>query len=224
MNIFSNSWFYSTRRAEVCYENANMLNVELQLFSVILLLFFQVKSGLVITCDWWPWAWPSSTCATHPALCLGSSAARRPTSHSWPCEVERKADTLLLQRVNTSSSGTYGKERRLTLLSLHLQTVWFTPDLNSIFLWFAAGSDPAGPKTWGDLPAPFARRHPHRRGLRGRRRADIQPVERREQRLLQRPQVCCQCHPLRRAGSSTGHWIEGAFWFILQVFDLIHTH
>lgn len=60
-----------------------------------------------------------------------------------------------------------------------------------------AGDDPGGSEARGDLPPPLTRRRQHCGGLRGRRRADIQPIERREQRFLQWPQVCRQRHMLR---------------------------
>lgn len=52
------------------------------------------------------------------------------------------------------------------------------------------GDDPGGSEARGDLSPPLTRWRQYCGRLRGRRGADIQPIERREQRFLQRPQVC----------------------------------
>lgn len=160
------------------------------------------------------WVWPSSTCATCPALCSEWSAARKPTSHMWPSEEEREDAMLPWQHVNTSSSGTSAKERRwdsvrgqdrLSPDSVHLQV----SSSSCVSVCFCPGVDPAGPEARGHLPLPLTWWHPHRRGLRGRRRANLQPDERREQRLLQRPQVCSHSDTVRRTGSSARHRLQG---------------
>lgn len=71
------------------------------------------------------------------------------------------------------------------------------------------GDDPGGSETRGDLSPPLTRWRQYCGRLRGWRGADIQPIERREQRFLQWPQVCRQHHKLRWAWSSAGHRLQG---------------
>ena len=178
---------------------------------------FSLKQGEESPQGCWSWGWPNSTCATSPARCLELSVARRPTLHMWTSEEERGGATLPWLLVSTSSSGTSEKERRwedrpkFSWLGL---SPGFIPYLMFV-VSFCQDPDPEGPETRGDLPLPFTWWRPHRRGLRGWRRANLQPPERREQRLFQWSQVSCQHHTLWRTGSTARHWVQGtsgSFW------------
>lgn len=166
----------------------------------------------------WSWVWPSSTCAMLPAPFLGSLAAKKPTSRMWPFEEGRRGAMWLWLHVNMFSSGMFEKERRwgssVIIAMRQLISRYTSLQILSVLIFIlvisvCVGPDPAGSETWGDLSLPFTWWSSYCRGLRRWCSKNLQPAERWEQRLLQRPQVCSQRHTLWCTRGETCYWLKG---------------